>query len=95
MNNMHFNAALDSDSLDIDKYLPIKSSADAILFCDNHDGLLEQRKRALMRRIYSASDISNLTTFVASVMDILFDLTYQISHRWPAKQYVKKYLNIS
>ena len=86
MNSMYCNAALDSDSLDIDNYLPIKSSADAILFCENHDGLLEQRKRAFQRRIYSASDVSNITTFVASVMDIIFDLTYQISHRWPAKQ---------
>ena len=84
---MHCNTALDSDWLDIDSYLPIKSSADAILFCENHDGLLEQRKRALQRRIYSASDCSNITTFVASVMDIVFDISYQISHRWPAKQY--------
>lgn len=58
------------------------------MFCDNHDGLLEQRKKALLRRVYAASDIANLTNFVASVADILFSESYQITHRWPTKQYV-------
>lgn len=85
LDSIHCNAALDSDFLDIDNYIPLKSSADAILFCENHDGLLEQRKRALQRRIYGASDCSNITAFVASVMDLIFDLSYQISHRWPSR----------
>lgn len=83
---MQFDSALSSDPLDIDKYLPIKTSADAIVFCDNHDGLYEERKRATLKRIYSASDCTSLTNFVASVADIFFHVTYQISHRWPAKQ---------
>lgn len=74
--------------MDIDKYLPIKSSADAILFCDDHDGLLEQRKKATLRRVYGASDVTSSTAFVASVSDIFFHENYQISHRWPTKQYV-------
>lgn len=83
---MHCNSALDSDSLDIDNYLPIKTSADAIVFCENHDGLLEQRKKALQRRVYAASDVTNITSFVASVADIFFHVNFQISHRWPSKQ---------
>lgn len=83
---MHCNAALDSDSIDIDNYMPIKTSADAIFFCENQDGLLEQRKRALQRRVYAASDVSNMANFVASVADIFFHKNYQISHRWPSKQ---------
>lgn len=77
---------MDSDSIDIDMYLPIKSSEAAIQFCDNADGLLEQRKRALMRRVYAACDESNITNFVGTVGNILFDKSYQVSHRWPSKQ---------
>ena len=83
---MHCNSALESDSLDIDNYLPIKTSADAIQFCENNDGLLEQRKKALQRRVYAASDTSSMANFVASVADIFFHKNYQISHRWNAKQ---------
>lgn len=83
---MHYNSCIDSDSLDIDKYLPIKSSAEAELFCQNHDGLLDLRKRAVMRRVYAASDTSSMTSFVASVCEIFFHETFQVSHRWPAKQ---------
>ena len=88
MTAIHCNSALESDSLDIDNYLPIKSSEEAQLFCENNDGLLEQRKKALQRRIYAACDIANMTNFVASVADMLFSETYQITHRWPTKQYV-------
>lgn len=83
---MQCNSALETDTLDIDNYLPIKSSADAILFCENHDSLLEQRKKALQRRVYAASDTSDMASFVASVVDIFFHTNYQISHRWPSKQ---------
>ena len=82
---MQCNSALDLDCIDIDKYLPIKTSADAIAFCENQDGLLEQRKKALQRRIYAASDFSSMAAFVASVADIFFHVNYQISHRWPSK----------
>lgn len=74
--------------VNIDSYIPIKTSDEAILFCDNRDGLLEARKKALQRRIYGASDISNMAGFVGSVADILFHQNYQIAHRWPSKQYV-------
>lgn len=83
---MQFNNALELDTLDIDNYLPIKTSEDAIKFCSNDDGLLEQRKKATMRRIYSVADVSSMAAFVASVTDLLFHLSFQIAHRWPAKQ---------
>ena len=81
---IHCNSAIDSDALDIDNYLPIKSSEEAIAFCGNNDGLLEQRKKAAMRRVYAASDTENLTSFVGSVTDIFFHSNYQTSHRWPS-----------
>lgn len=77
---------METDTIDIDKYLPIKSDEEAIRFCSNDDGLLEQRKKALLRRLYGASDTTSMATFVASVTDLLFEIQYQISHRWPSKQ---------
>ena len=83
---MHCNSVLESDSLDIDKYLPIKSDEEAISFCGNADGLYDQRKKALLRRLYGACDTSNLTNFVATVTDVFFHIDYRITHRWPSKQ---------
>ena len=72
--------------LEIDNYLPINSSEEADLFTTNHDGLLELRKKAVLKRVYGAGDISSMANFVATVTDIFFHPNYQISHRWPAKQ---------
>ena len=77
---------MEADTIDIDAFIPIKSSEEAESFCKNDDGILELRKKALMRRIYAASDISSMTNFVSSVTDMLFHESYQISHRWPSKQ---------
>lgn len=88
LNLLQCDAAVDSDVVDIDKLLPINSSSDAILFCDDHDGLFHARKKVLLKRIYGAWDVSGMAAFVASVADILFSMNYQISHRWPSKQYV-------
>ena len=77
---------MESDVIDIDKYIPIKSDEEAIQFCTDHDGLLELRKKALLRRLYGASDITDIAGFVGTVTDVLFDVNYQISHRWPSKQ---------
>lgn len=77
---------METETIDIDKYIPIKSDDEAIRFCSNDDGLCEQRKKALVRRIYGASDTSSMANFVASVTDLLFEINYQISHRWPSKQ---------
>lgn len=86
LDKIHCNSALDSDTLDIDKYLPLKSDEEAIQFCSNEDGMLEQRKKALLRRLYGASDTSNMANFVGTVCDILFHPNYQITNRWPSKQ---------
>lgn len=86
LDKIHCNASLDSDPIDIDKYLPIKSSDEAEAFCSNEDGLLDQRKKALCRRVYAATDISGMAASVASITDIFFHENYQISHRWPSKK---------
>lgn len=86
MDRIQFHLLLASDPLDIDFYLPIKSDEEAESFCENNDGLLELRKTATMRRVYAASDTDDMTSFVATVTDIFFHRSYQITHRWPAKQ---------
>lgn len=85
MNAIYCNSALDSDPIDIDHFLPIKSDEEGIKFCGNDDGLLEQRKRSVAKRIYGAGDFSNITNFVSSVADVFFNVDYQITHRWPSK----------
>ena len=86
LDNLTYTAAMESESFDIDKFLPIKSSAEAELFCCDDDGLFDLRKKAASRRVYSAADLNSMTAFVASVSDIFFHGSFQISHRWPAKQ---------
>ena len=49
--------SMESDALDIDKYLPIKSSEEAENFCKNEDGFFEQWKKEAMKRVYAAGDI--------------------------------------
>ena len=83
---VHCDSALDSDPINIDNYIPIQTSYEAVYFCENQDGLLEARKRSLMRRIYAASDTSTMAAFVGSVVDIVFHVNFQISHRWPPRQ---------
>lgn len=85
LDRIQFYSVLASEAVDIDLYLPIKTSEEAEVFCENHDGQLEARKMAVMRRVYAAGDVENMTMFVASVADIFFHESYQISHRWPAK----------
>lgn len=80
------NSALESDGVDIDHYLPIKSDEEAMRFCSNDDGILDQRKKALVRRLYGAGDVTSLSNFVSSVADVFFDVNYRVSHRWPSKQ---------
>ena len=86
MDSITCDAALNSDPIDIDQYLPIKTDEEAIAFCGNEDGLLSDRKKSLVKRIYGACDFSNIANFVSSLADVLFNINYQITHRWPSKQ---------
>ena len=94
LDEIHCDSALDSEAIDIDKYLPINSDDEAVRFCGNDDGLYDQRKRALLKRLYAASDVTTITNFVASVCDVFFTTDYQISRRWCTKQWVKRKKNI-
>lgn len=78
--------ALEADSLDIDRYLPITTSEEADSFMNNEDGLFDLKKKAVLKRVYGAADFSSQANFVASVTDVFFSHSYQISNRWPAKQ---------
>lgn len=86
LDNIQFNMALEADSFDIDKYLPINTSEEADAFMDNSDGLFDLKKKAVLRRVYGAADITSSTNFVGSVIDVFFTQTYQIANRWPSKQ---------
>lgn len=78
--------ALEADSLDIDHYLPITTSEEADKFMNNDDGIFDLKKKAVLKRVYGATDFSSQANFVASVTDVFFSHNYQINNRWPAKQ---------
>lgn len=81
---------METDSFDIDRYLPFKSVQDVESFCDPDDGMLTKKKDALTKRIFAACDVSSSTNFVSSVATVLFDTEFIRTHKWPTKKLVKK-----
>lgn len=77
---------METDGLDIDKYLPFKSLKDIAAFCDTSDGMFFKKKDALARRIYGASDTSSLTNFVSTVSAALFHPDFIKTHKWPTQK---------
>ena len=85
---------METDSFDIDRYLPFKSVQDVESFCDPDDGMLTKKKDALTKRIFAACDVSSSTNFVSSVATVLFDTEFIRTHKWPTKKLVKKKLSV-
>lgn len=82
------NSVIDSDLIDIQKFLPFKSVDKILAFCSDEDGLLAKRKHALLKKIKAVSDTSSWRNFVGSVTNALFDKKFVIAHKWPVKEYV-------
>ena len=78
--------AIESEAIDIDRYLPFKTIANIESFCLDDDGMLSRRKNALLRRIHSACNTQDLTKFNASLCRLLFDPDFIIDHKWPVKK---------
>ena len=77
---------METDSLDIDKYVPFRSLNDVAAFCDTEDGMLLKKKDALAKRIFAASDTSSLTNFVSTVSSAIFDPEFVKTHKWPSQK---------
>ena len=79
---------MESECIDIDRYLPFKSVANIESFCSNDDGMLSRRKHALLRRIQSGANIKDVPKFIGSICRIIFDPDFIIEHKWPLKKLV-------
>lgn len=77
---------MDRKVIDIDNYLPFKSTAEIIAFCCPEDGLLKERKAALKERIYAAGDTSSMANFVNGLVTAIFDVPLLGTHKWPYKK---------
>ena len=62
--------AMNSDMIDIN--LPFDRPNEMLQFASNDDGLLEKRKEALVRRIYSSCDLSSPQSLKETLCQNLF-----------------------
>ena len=75
--------------IDLDRYLPFKTLASIESFCGNDDGMLSNRKHALLRRIKAVANVSkDVSKFNGGLCRILFDPDFIIRHKWPVKKLV-------
>lgn len=79
--------AMESDGIDIDRYVPFKTMAHIESFCSDDDGMLSRRKHALLRRIRSGANTKDLSKFNGSLCRILYDPDFMVHHKWPVKKY--------
>lgn len=77
---------MDRKVIDIDFYLPFKSTADILAFCSPDDGLLKEKKAAFKERIYAAGDTSSMANFINGLVTAVFDGPLLGSHKWPYKK---------
>lgn len=77
---------METDSFDIDRYVPFKSVSDIVSFISDDDGMLLKKKEAMAKRIYAACDTSSLTNFVTTVANAIFDPVFIRNHKWPTQK---------
>ena len=78
---------METDSFDLDKFVPFKSVADILSFISPDDGMLLKKKEALTKRIFAVCDTSSMTNFVSSVCGALFQPQFVRPHKWPTQKY--------
>lgn len=76
---------MDRKVVDIDEYLPFKSTADILAFCSPQDVLLKEKKAAFKERIFAAGDTSSMSNFVNGLVTAIFDPLLG-THKWPYKK---------
>lgn len=72
--------------IDIDKYLPFKSTEEILAFCNPDDGLLKEKKSAFKERVFAAGDTTSMSSFVSGIVHALFDGPLIGTHKWPYKK---------
>lgn len=79
---------METDSFDLDMFVPFKSVQDINAFISPDDGMLLKKKEALTKRIYAVCDTSSLTNFVSTVCSAVFDPEFLRNHKWPTQKLV-------
>lgn len=77
---------METDSFDLDKFVPFKSIEDIMAFISPDDGMLLKKKEALTKRIFAVCDTSSLTNFVSTVSTALFQPRFVWTHKWPTQK---------
>lgn len=77
---------METDSFDLDRFVPFTSVEDIEAFCSPDDGMLSKKKEALSKRIFAVCDCSSLTNFVSSVAAAIFDPKFLRTHKWPTQK---------
>ena len=83
---MDYEVTMDRKVVDIDYYLPFKSTDEIKAFCSSYDGLLKEKKAALKERMYAAGDTSSMANFVNGLVSAIFDGPLLGTHKWPYKK---------
>lgn len=86
VNQTESHFAIEADPIDIDRYLPFKSSQKILDFCSDEDGLLSKRRHALLKKLKGTIDTSTLCKLVNSITSTLFEKEYMVAHKWPLKR---------
>ena len=83
---MIFQFSMETDSFDVDRFIPFKCVTDIETFCSPDDGMILKKKEALAKQIYAVCDTSSLTNFVATVCNALFTQDFLRTHKWPTQK---------
>lgn len=87
IDDISYKLSVDHKVVDIDTYLPFKSTEEIVSFCSNEDGLLPEKKEALRKRIHAKTNKESVMTFASSLTNAFFENSPLLgTHRWPYKR---------
>ena len=77
---------MDRKIIDIDNYLPFRTTEEIVAFCSPVDGLLKEKKSAFKERLYAAGDTTSMSNFVNGIVNAVFHHSLLGTHKWPYKK---------
>ena len=86
LDKLEYEVTMERKVIDIDNYLPFKSSEEILAFCNPEDGLYHEKKAALKERLYAAGDTSTMTNFISGIVNAVFDAPLLGTYKWPYKK---------
>ena len=88
MDDLAVTVSMNSEIIDIGSSLPFDRAAQMAKFASDDDGLLDKRKEALVRRIYSSCDLSSVPALKDSLCINIFTKQCLSKLRWPHARYM-------